>query len=557
MRKNITFLFVTLLIIVTLAILVTKLLTFNQEYPITVLEKGWTVTYHNEQYQNTNLERISAQIGQKFNRGDMLTLVYTKPISTPDVPFPYMRFKSRFCAYEIFFNDDLIYSEYLDALDSNSYVGMGYVNIPLPRSATAEKLTMKLYVTENNTIVDLMSPRIGNFDDLYRENLGKVKFPLFAGIFLLLFGQVMLIRSLLFYLRSSGVSTQVTCSMLSMMIGVWIITAYDCSSFVATNPFCTFWAYASEYLLMPLVYLLIYNLHKRYNNLVVIVLGSASMFFTILFLLLHALNIVHINHFQFPYVGISLVGLIILFYYVRADIKHRVKNPTTNTLMLGVCVLGIIYLIYTMYSLFGDYIDYRQNLIFQFLPIGAMFFAFLQLLNYLIFMTHTSTQKKVYASLKQIAYADNLTGLPNRASCDKKILEFGKSDKEYCILSLDLDGLKEVNDNAGHPAGDRLLKSFAKALSDTFSDIGFCCRTGGDEFLVLIEEIAKNELDDRLKTLDERLAKLDEEDPEVNHSVSYGYAYRSEAEEGDTHSVFILADQRMYECKKSHYTKKR
>ncbi len=133
------------------------------------------------------------------------------------------------------------------------------------------------------------------------------------------------------------------------------------------------------------------------------------------------------------------------------------------------------------------------------------------------------------------------------------MIEFDKLQEDFCILSLDLNGLKEVNDNSGHPAGDRLLKSFADTLAEVFSKKGFCTRIGGDEFLVLIKTIEEKELKDMLKELDEKLLILDKEDQEINHSVSYGYAYRHETKEQDTHSVTMLADQRMYDYKRNHY----
>ena len=84
-------------------------------------------------------------------------------------------------------------------------------------------------------------------------------------------------------------------------------------------------------------------------------------------------------------------------------------------------------------------------------------------------------------------------------------------------------------------------------------DLGTCTRIGGDEFLVLIKSTTSEELDQRLVELDKRLLELDQKDPDVNHSVSYGYAFRDEAEDKDTHSVFMLADQRMYDYKRAHY----
>lgn len=554
MRKTLTFLSVSVIMILVVIITLQYLFRFTPQYPILTLSKGWTVTYHNEQYINTNLEKMSSKISSGLNRGDALTLTYASPLNAPEVPFPYLYFKTQYSAYEVFLDDDLVASEYMESIIDNTFVGIGYNKVALPLDFQDKTLSIKLYVVENNTSANLISPMIGNFDDLYRYQLSSVYIPLFTGVFLIIFGQVFLSISLLFYLKSSGVSTQVICSLLNMLIGVWIITSYECAEVLINNAFCTFAEYVAEYLLVPFIYLLLYDLHKRYNNKVILMQGIASMSFTMLVIALHLFNIVHIHHFQNPYLILSAISIVIIAGYARTDIINKIKNPSTRTLMAGVCMLSLIFTIFAVLSTRRIFIDYRQSRFLVLLPLGAMFFAIVQLLNYFIFMTHSFAQKREYASLQQIAYADNLTGLPNRASCDKKLLEFNNSDKEYCILSLDLNGLKEVNDNSGHPAGDRLLKAFAEALSSVFSDIGFCCRIGGDEFLVLMDNVEKNLLDEKIKVLIARLEELDEEDPEVNHSVSYGYAYSSEIKERDTHSVFILADKRMYDFKRQFYS---
>ena len=555
MRKTLSFLAVSVTLLTITLLFLHNIFTFRPEYPITTLSSGWTVTYHNEQYVNSNLEKLSDRIGSGFNRGDTITLTYATPLSAPDVPFPYLLMKTQFTAFEVYLGGERIAEENMASLADNSFVGKGYNRVALPLDFQKETLVIKLYALENNTPSDLMSPWIGNFDDLYRYQLSSVYIPLFTGVFLIIFGLVFLSISLLFYLKSSGVSTQVICSLLNMLIGTWIITAYECTEILFTNAFSTFAEHVAEYLLLPLIYLLLFDLHKkRYNNKVIAVMGVASLAFSTLFIALHLFGIVHIHHFQFPYLTLSGISIIIIASYEIFDLKHRIKNPSTRTIMAGVCVLALMFTIYALIAVFRVYIDYRQNIIMVLLPLGAMFFAIVQLLNYFIFMTHTFSQKREYASLKQIAYADNLTGLPNRASCDKKFVEFNNSDKDYCILSLDLNGLKEVNDNSGHPAGDRLLKSFAEALSYTFGDIGFCCRIGGDEFLVLIENVTKENLEQRINALKQRLDELDKEDPEVNHSVSYGYAFNSEVAETDTHSVFILADKRMYDYKRQYYS---
>ncbi len=250
----------------------------------------------------------------------------------------------------------------------------------------------------------------------------------------------------------------------------------------------------------------------------------------------------------------AFVGFTLLVAYDYIDIRSKSKNSSLIVTMIGLTILSISLLAYSLTSVIGKIADYRQSWFHIILiPFGSIFFVVMQLLNYFIFMTHSFARKKEYQALTKIAYVDNLTGLPNRVDFDEKMAALDRSDYDFCLISLDLNGLKEVNDNSGHPAGDRLLRSFAHALAKTFENVGDCARIGGDEFVVMIKDIDSDTLDGLLKKLDETLLELDKVDVEINHSVSYGYAYRHEAEDKNTHTVLMLADKRMYSYKKQHY----
>ncbi len=554
MRKLFSFLGLATLTLIILVFISVHFFHFSPGDPINHLNKGWTVTYHNQQYLNTNLESMSSQVGGFFSRGDVITLNQTQTLRDMHVSFPYLFFKTQFCAYEVYLDDQIVNTHYVAESMGNGFVGIGYNFVPLPLNYPGKRLSIKLYVTENSSRADIISPMVGNYDDLYRELIRTVLFPFSAGLFLILFGAVFLVISLLFSMRSSGMSTQILCSLLTITMGFWILTAYNVLDYIFPSPVTTTIEYGFLYLVTPLMYLILWDLHRRYNNRILIILACATIGFSLIFIVLHLTNIVHINHFQYPYYLISAVGLLVLGMYDYIDLHSKTRNSSRRILMIGLNFLALSLILYALAAISKRFVDYRQNIILNYtIPAGAMFFVVTQLLNYFVFMAHSFAQKKEFAALTKIAYVDNLTGLANRVRCNEKMLELDNSEDDYCILSLDLNGLKEVNDNSGHPAGDRLLKSFADTLSDVFKEKGFCARIGGDEFLVLLNSIAKEELDGMLKSLDEMLLKLDEIDQEINHSVSYGYAYRSETEERDTHSVFMLADQRMYDYKKAHY----
>jgi len=91
------------------------------------------------------------------------------------------------------------------------------------------------------------------------------------------------------------------------------------------------------------------------------------------------------------------------------------------------------------------------------------------------------------------AYHDNLTGLRNRAYLneyfDQAVLNNKSQNTRFLMLLLDLDNFKTINDNLGHDAGDELLKLVADRLVDDSRDNDLVIRLGGDEFIMLVENI--------------------------------------------------------------------
>ncbi len=99
-------------------------------------------------------------------------------------------------------------------------------------------------------------------------------------------------------------------------------------------------------------------------------------------------------------------------------------------------------------------------------------------------------QREHLQMIHSLAYHDSLTELPNRHYFSEKIetiLTEAKSQKgKVALLYLDLDRLKEVNDNFGHAAGDKLLRHTSMKFREVIHDRGFISRIGGDEFTVII-----------------------------------------------------------------------
>jgi diguanylate cyclase (GGDEF)-like protein len=85
------------------------------------------------------------------------------------------------------------------------------------------------------------------------------------------------------------------------------------------------------------------------------------------------------------------------------------------------------------------------------------------------------------------ASRDALTGLDNRRKVELQMELLSRRVQTFCVILLDLDGFKEINDRYGHLAGDEVLKQFAKELRGAFRATDTVGRWGGDEFMVVID----------------------------------------------------------------------
>ncbi len=153
------------------------------------------------------------------------------------------------------------------------------------------------------------------------------------------------------------------------------------------------------------------------------------------------------------------------------------------------------------------------------------------------------------------AMRDDLTGLYNRKAFDERVSQalekFERDGTAFALILFDVDNFKEINDAFGHVAGDKVLQKIGQCLKDTFRKDDFIARYGGDEFIVLIEELsrdlAREKITSFLKNL-HRLRFTSHSKGDITVSVSPGIAL---SRKGDTPEVLLeRADRAMYDVKK-------
>ena len=152
--------------------------------------------------------------------------------------------------------------------------------------------------------------------------------------------------------------------------------------------------------------------------------------------------------------------------------------------------------------------------------------------------------------LKVLSSKDILTGVMNRNEMnnyvDKICMENTVSGNSIGVIFADLNGLKRVNDQYGHNAGDILLKNAAKVLEEVF-DTAEIYRAGGDEFTIIVTGITEEELNKRV----EDIRRVSQKYEHVCFAIGQCY----DDNRSNVRQALRIADERMYEDKRQFYEK--
>jgi diguanylate cyclase (GGDEF)-like protein len=150
---------------------------------------------------------------------------------------------------------------------------------------------------------------------------------------------------------------------------------------------------------------------------------------------------------------------------------------------------------------------------------------------------------------RAMAYRDPLTGLRNRRYLDERLSEEvhraqRRSQGGPSILAIDLNSFKQINDTRGHAAGDEVLRWVASFLEATVRSYDLCCRTGGDEFMVILPSTDSDGVNRLARRLRERLC---EENRQLLPPIGLSIGSSTWPEGGTTaNAMTSAADAAMY-----------
>ncbi|MFM2589878.1 diguanylate cyclase [Vibrio sp. TBV020] len=154
------------------------------------------------------------------------------------------------------------------------------------------------------------------------------------------------------------------------------------------------------------------------------------------------------------------------------------------------------------------------------------------------------------------AERDHLTGALNRAAAIREIKSMPKllnHEHKHLLILLDLDDFKRINDNYGHPTGDRALSHVAQIINDNIQEAGLFGRLGGEEFVIVIDEVDELDIVEKVEKLHHAISNTHfeaENKEKLYVTATFSYLATSKCLD-DFDELYSILDQALYQAKES------
>lgn len=568
-QKIISFIVMFLITVTTIAVFMSMTSAKRVDSDEIELDDGWSVTINGKEYDNVTLSKFRFKM---CNRGDVLTLRHIVP-RYDNISLPTLEVYTIHSAIKVYLDDEVIYTYGQRLYDENKLLGYGEHFVSMPYGANSKWLTVEMTVSEDNAFDGVKAMKLLDGNSAMVKDLSGKRVNLSITMFLIVFGVIIMVLSMLMLRRAVNIVQTFCIALFSFLIGCWTFCNNDLIEYFTTDLLMkSYLEYYSLYISpLPLTYYFRDKIDARSNPkwLKVYFWGliAAEIVYIASAVILQEANLVHLPQILVGSHILMLLTIVLILMISVIDIKVRKQRPTV--VMIGFLIAIAIVVVELIRFNMEKYITgFAKNVYSSDTCFAVLIIVISMLLDY-----GNKTSKSLYenaqrAVLEQMAYMDELTGLGNRRMCEKKITELEEkemsSDSVYAIVSLDLNFLKHTNDTYGHKKGDELIKSFSDVLSNVFSLYGTVTRTGGDEFVVILDDITEEKVKSLLAQMLEQMEEKNKYASDVILSTAYGYAMKGESPSKQEkteeiklkvvdigpRAVYRIADDRMYENKR-------
>ncbi|WP_080656075.1 GGDEF domain-containing protein [Butyrivibrio fibrisolvens] len=526
---------------------------------ISCIDSGWSISRGDMFYQDVNLSEYDMDNSRS---GETITI--TTPIYVTDYTDSII-FISTYMSVSVSVDGETVYS-YGPEYEGRARFVPKNLNFITPFKSIGEhELSITYILFDDNSVISLPLIYMGSKHSLIRSFLSYHRLAIFVGAFFMVYACLLVSLGIFLALSKKRFMPVFFSAAFSMLLGFYTYSYNDIMCIASDqNMFFTMLEYISLYQMPLIISIILYSTHPEIATETQRFIIVINVIVPIIIRLLHSTDTIYMNRLVLPVQSVVLIEIVLILpqiikgYFDNRKSKEHSEDYTginaDNYFIMGfvmfiICVLIEIIRLYVLKSSqYKRISNYTGNI--SFLTLGMLFFVICLFIYYFLNGTDHISTAIVRKKLEGIAYTDSLTGLSNRGTVNKYVETL---EGRFVVVSFDLDRLKYVNDTFGHLEGDRMLKNFADILKSSFDNAAIIGRTGGDEFIAILEDPEDGLCDSCISNLEHAMHDFNDGDDNIKLSASIGYACSDETINGDYTDVFHLADERMYKMKEQHH----
>lgn len=471
-------------------------------------------------------------------------------------------FRAKNVFYSVYIDGELVYEpEFGESVFYTNSTGTRWNSVDILPEQHGKEIEIRVRAAYANARCGVDEFRIGSSGGIILDILKQKLVSFITCVLLLFVGVLLVIADIPINMRAQKNHELLYLGIFSVCVSIWCLAElhiielfFDDSRLVQMVSCCSL-------MLIPFALILYLNAAMGFKNKVVVpvICGLCILGFTVCWGL-HFLKIKDIHEtLTFSHVNVVIAALMLVYSVVKSSIiKGKGHGAKIYRVLktVGLCSIAVAAVIDI-----GRYYSGQTGDSAQFVRIGMLIFTICYGISSLE-NTVNAVKKGAQAEFaSRLAYHDGLTGIGNRTAFEERLneLEVAKvkdsSIGNIGIVMFDVNDLKYVNDNLGHPLGDSMIKAAAEIISGAFeADGGECFRIGGDEFAVIMQgDNVKAHYEKAMLEFDEQIKQRNSDpDSRFRISIAHGFfIYNSECGVERIEDAYKMADKKMYETKRA------
>ncbi|MCD7835942.1 MAG: GGDEF domain-containing protein [Lachnospiraceae bacterium] len=536
------------IIITAAALVLSTLITTaaHKDYEMTELTDHWDIYTSDMQALDVSMKEVQFS---KIRNDDTIRLLVTIPENT--IIQPVLTLGISQSAVKVYLDDEEIYSYGQTEYEEGLLIGSGYCWIALPEDCSGRRLEIVLQKTAESSFNYMTEINIISARDAVYRLISEHLLAIILCIFLIIVG-VMMFCSVIFISKIKlSPRVSVSLGLFAILMAFWISSNNKTIQLLVTD-FHTIpkFEYLSFYFMPVAVTSYFYATFKgRFEKTVMRVLEISYIIAAGTTAILQFLNIRRLPESLLFFQCAMLVGLL---FIMVVSLKTTMKETEAKDRIIqnGILIFFLFAFLETVAYILKRKFDITLPGMENMVLVGIVIFIVAAVAGGIQKIFEYTAKTVEQNTLFKMAYTDALTNINNRAKCEKILHGYRQSQKPVLIINMDLNFFKEVNDTYGHPQGDLLLVMFADLLETVFGPIGNVGRMGGDEFIVIMDAVWEERVEQKICELNEAVEKKNS-DGTMPCMLSFAYGYSTNKEDVGISpwKVYAEADKKMYCCK--------